>query len=136
MSQLPDGPVDTPFLSRPESEWVASNRMAFAIRDAFPVSPGHTLIVPRRLVDTWFAATPEERAAMVDLLNVVKEQLDAEFHPDGYNVGFNAGEAAGQTVAHLHLHVIPRYKGDVEDPRGGIRHVIPGKGNYLKPGPR
>ena len=73
---------------------------------------------------------------MVDLLNVVKEQLDAEFHPDGYNVGFNAGEAAGQTVAHLHLHVIPRYKGDVEDPRGGIRHVIPGKGNYLKPGRR
>jgi diadenosine tetraphosphate (Ap4A) HIT family hydrolase len=73
---------------------------------------------------------------MVDLLNVVKEQLDAEFHPDGYNVGFNAGEAAGQTVAHLHIHVIPRYKGDVEDPRGGIRHVIPGKGNYLKPGPR
>ena len=73
---------------------------------------------------------------MVDLLNVVKEQLDAEFHPDGYNVGFNAGEAAGQTVAHLHLHVIPRYKGDVEDPRGGIRHVIAGKGNYLKPGPR
>ena len=73
---------------------------------------------------------------MVDLLDVVKEQLDAEFHPDGYNVGFNAGEAGGQTVAHLHLHVIPRYRGDVEDPRGGIRHVIPGKGNYLKPGPR
>jgi diadenosine tetraphosphate (Ap4A) HIT family hydrolase len=110
--------------------------MAFAIRDAFPVSPGHTLIVPRRLVATWFDASVDERAALVDLLDVVKQQLDAELHPDGYNVGFNAGEAAGQTVAHLHLHVIPRYRGDVEDPRGGIRHVMPGKGNYLKPRPR
>jgi diadenosine tetraphosphate (Ap4A) HIT family hydrolase len=115
---------------------VASNRLAFAIRDAFPVSPGHTLIVPRRLVATWFDASVDERAAIVELLDVVKQQLDAELHPDGYNVGFNAGEAAGQTVAHLHLHVIPRYRGDVEDPRGGIRHVMPGKGNYLKPRPR
>lgn len=118
---------------RSESEWVASNRLAFAIRDAFPVSPGHTLIVPRRLVATWFDASVDERAAIVELLDVVKQQLDAELHPDGYNVGFNAGEAAGQTVAHLHLHVIPRYRGDGEDPRGGIRHVMPGKGNYLKP---
>jgi diadenosine tetraphosphate (Ap4A) HIT family hydrolase len=124
------------FLLRPESEWVASNRLAFAIRDGFPVSLGHTLIVPRRMVSTWFEATAAEKAAMVDLLEVVRRRLDEEHQPDGYNVGFNAGEAAGQTVRHLHLHVIPRYKGDVEDPRGGIRHVIPGKGNYLRPGPR
>jgi diadenosine tetraphosphate (Ap4A) HIT family hydrolase len=115
---------------------VASNRLAFAIRDGFPVSLGHTLIVPRRMVSTWFEATAAEKAAMVDLLEVVRRRLDEEHQPDGYNVGFNAGEAAGQTVRHLHLHVIPRYKGDVEDPRGGIRHVIPGKGNYLRPGPR
>lgn len=124
------------FLLRPESEWVASNRLAFAIGDGFPVSPGHTLIVPKRMVSTWFEATAAEKAAMVDLLEVVRRHLDDEHQPDGYNVGFNAGEAAGQTVRHLHLHVIPRYRGDVEDPRGGIRHVIPGKGNYLKPGSR
>jgi diadenosine tetraphosphate (Ap4A) HIT family hydrolase len=127
---------ESPFLTRPESDWVASNPLAFAIRDAFPVSPGHTLIVPRRVMSTWFDTSSEEKAAILDLLEVVKRQLDVEFHPDGYNIGVNVGEAAGQTVRHLHLHVIPRYKGDVDDPRGGVRHVIPGKGNYLKAGPQ
>jgi diadenosine tetraphosphate (Ap4A) HIT family hydrolase len=122
----------SPFLDRPMAEWVASNSLAFAIRDLYPVPPGHTLIVPRRPVATWFEATRDERLAIVDLLDVVKERLDAEFRPDGYNVGFSAGAAAGQTVMHLHLHVIPRYRGDCEDPRGGVRHVIPGKGNYLR----
>lgn len=122
----------SPFLTRPSSEWVGSNPLAFAIRDLYPVTRGHTLIVPRRLVATWFEATREERLAIVDLIDVVKAQLDAEFHPDGYNVGFNAGEAAGQTVMHLHVHVIPRYRGDMPDPRGGVRHVIPDKGNYLR----
>ena len=121
----------SPFLIRPSSEWVASNALAFAIRDRYPVTPGHTLIVPHRLVATWFEATRAEQLAMIELLDVVRDALEAEFHPDGYNVGFNAGEAAGQTVMHLHVHVIPRYKGDTDDPRGGVRHVIPGKGNYL-----
>ena len=120
------------FLARPESEWVSANALAFAIRDAFPVSPGHTLIIPRRLIATWFDATREERMAIVDLIDAVKEKLQEEFQPDGYNVGFNAGEAAGQTVMHLHVHVIPRYRGDVPDPRGGVRNVIPEKGNYLR----
>ena len=124
--------VSSPFLDIPPSEWVASNELAFAIRDRFPVSPGHTLVVPRRLVPTCFDATAAEKAALWDLVDQVKRALDQELHPDGYNVGFNVGEAAGQTVMHLHLHVIPRFRGDMDDPRGGVRHVIPGKGNYLR----
>lgn len=120
------------FLDIPSTQWVASNGHAFAIRDRFPVSPGHTLVITRRIAADWFAATPEERAAVLALVDDVKRQLDAELRPDGYNVGFNAGEAAGQTVMHLHVHVIPRFDGDMEDPRGGVRHVIPNKGNYLR----
>ena len=124
--------MSSPFLERPASAHVARNALAFAIRDAFPVSPGHTLVVPFRLVPTFFDATPEEQAAVLELVRVVKGQLDAlDPRPDGYNVGFNAGVAAGQTVMHLHVHVIPRYAGDVPDPRGGVRYVIPAKANYL-----
>lgn len=122
--------MTSPFLTRPPSDWVASNALAFALRDGFPVSPGHTLVVPKREVATWFDATPEEQHAIIKLVATVKLALDAEFHPDGYNVGFNAGEAAGQTVMHLHVHVIPRYRGDLPDPRGGIRWVIPDKAAY------
>jgi superfamily II DNA or RNA helicase/diadenosine tetraphosphate (Ap4A) HIT family hydrolase/SOS-response transcriptional repressor LexA len=120
------------FLEVPVAEWVASNALAFAFRDRFPVSPGHTLVVTRRVVADWFAASDDERLAVLRLVEVVKAALDEEHHPDGYNVGFNAGQAAGQTVMHLHLHVIPRYRGDMDDPRGGVRHVIPSKGNYLR----
>ena len=126
----------SPFLALPASVHVAGNALAFAVRDKYAVSPGHTLVIPRRLVPTWFDATPEEQRALFALVDEVKRQLDAGSpRPDGYNVGFNAGEAAGQTVMHLHVHVIPRYAGDVEDPRGGVRHVMPGKGNYLAPAP-
>jgi len=125
--------VTSPFLDRDPADWVASNELAFAIRDAFPVSEGHTLIVTRRPVPTWFEATPEEQAAVMELVEAVKRELDEQLAPDGYNVGFNAGEAAGQTVMHLHVHVIPRYRGDMDDPRGGVRHVIPAKGNYQRP---
>ena len=120
----------SPFLDVPAESWTADNELAFSFRDRFPVSPGHTLVVPRRVVADWWAATAEEQAALFELVELVKAQLDREFAPDGYNVGFNAGAAAGQTVFHLHVHVIPRYKGDVADPRGGVRHVLPG-GNYL-----
>ena len=119
------------FLTIPPDEHVAANGLAFAIRDAFPVSPGHTLVVPRRVVPMWWDASAEEQQAILELVDVVKAQLDATFAPDGYNIGFNAGAAAGQTVDHLHVHVIPRYAGDMSDPRGGVRHVIPPKGNYL-----
>ena len=120
------------FLQIPESARVASNELAFAIRDRFPVSPGHTLVITRRVVPDWFAATPAERDAVMALVDVVKAGLDEELAPDGYNVGFNAGAAAGQTVPHLHVHVIPRFAGDVEDPRGGVRYVVPDKANYLR----
>ncbi|WP_164008768.1 DEAD/DEAH box helicase family protein [Pyxidicoccus trucidator] len=123
--------MSSPFLSIPESQWVAANAHAFAIRDGFPVSPGHTLVIPRRLVATWFEATPEEQRAIFELVEVVRHGLEAELRPQGYNIGINVGAAAGQTVFHLHVHVIPRFQGDMADPRGGVRHVIPGRGNYL-----
>ena len=126
-------PVISPFLEMPRSAWVAENALAFALRDGSPVSPGHTLVVPKRLVATWFEATRDEQLAILELMDEVKRQLDGSSpKPDGYNVGFNAGTAAGQTVMHLHVHVIPRYRGDMDDPRGGVRHVIPSKGNYLR----
>lgn len=120
------------FLEVPEASWVAANELAFAFRDRYPVSRGHTLVVTRRVVPDWFSATSDERAALLALVDEVKRQLDRELRPDGYNVGFNAGAAAGQTVMHLHVHVIPRFRGDMDDPRGGVRHVIPSKGNYLR----
>jgi diadenosine tetraphosphate (Ap4A) HIT family hydrolase len=127
----------SPFLNAPRAAWIASNELAFALPDQFPVSPGHTLVVTRRVVSSWFDATADEQAAMMDLVNEVKRRLDADCFPkpDGYNVGFNSGSAAGQTVPHVHIHVIPRYAGDMADPRGGVRHVIPSKGNYLLPPP-
>lgn len=118
-----------------EAAWIASNDLAFAVRDAHPVTPGHVLVVLRRPVAKWWDATAREQRALFDLVEIVKRRLDAEFSPDGYNIGFNSGAAAGQTIDQLHIHVIPRREGDVDDPRGGIRHVIPGKGNYLVPGP-
>ncbi len=123
----------SPFLTQPQTDWIASNAEAFAVFDRYPVSAGHALVVTRRVVANWFEATVAEQTALMALVNEVKVILDERLKPkpDGYNVGFNAGEAAGQTVPHLHIHVIPRYRGDVTDPRGGVRHVIPGKGNYL-----
>lgn len=122
----------SPFLQIDPREWVASNELAFAIRDKHPVTPGHTLVIPRRVVATWFDASPEEQRAVFALVDEVKAALDRELRPDGYNIGINVGVAAGQTVMHLHVHVIPRRSGDMEDPRGGVRHVIPEKGNYLR----
>src|SRR4029078_4520806 len=104
--------VSSPFLEAPESSWVASTDLAFALRDRFPVSPGHTLVIPRRVVATWFDATPEERTALFELSDLVRKQIDKELPPDGYNIGINSGEAAGQTVMHLHIHIIPRFRGD------------------------
>jgi len=119
-----------PFCNLPESRIVLANELAIAIRDGFPISPGHTLVLPRRHIDSFFAATKEERMAMLALLDIAKEALDDEFHPDGYNLGINDGRTAGQTVLHLHQHLIPRYAGDREDPRGGIRWIIPEKAQY------
>jgi diadenosine tetraphosphate (Ap4A) HIT family hydrolase/HKD family nuclease len=124
------------FLLVPPSEHIAGNRLAFAMWDRFPVTDGHALVIPRREVADWWTATPEERADLLALVDVVKELIERTHQPDGFNVGFNVGDAAGQSVAHLHLHLIPRYSGDVPDPTGGIRNVIPGKANYLEPNAR
>jgi superfamily II DNA or RNA helicase/diadenosine tetraphosphate (Ap4A) HIT family hydrolase/HKD family nuclease/phage repressor protein C with HTH and peptisase S24 domain len=126
-------PTESPFLAISAGNWLCSNDLAFAIFDGFPVSPGHVLVTTRRIVETWFDASDEEQAALMVLVKEAKRLLDLRLDPkpDGYNVGFNSGGAAGQTVPHVHIHVIPRYLGDMPDPRGGVRHVIPDKGNYL-----
>lgn len=102
---------------------VIENKLAFAIFDTFPVNDGHTLVIPKRHITSYFDATQEEILAMNDLIHQVKHLLDDKYHPDGYNIGVNIGEDAGQTIFHLHVHVIPRYKNDVENPRGGVRNI-------------
>jgi len=131
MSLPPSEFGDSPFLAIPRDEWIADNGFGFAIFDRYPVVPGHTLVIPHRPFVTWWDADEATQVGLMQLVGVVKDILDARYQPDGYNVGFNAGPAAGQTVGHLHLHLIPRRNNDVADPRGGVRHVIPGKGNYL-----
>jgi diadenosine tetraphosphate (Ap4A) HIT family hydrolase len=121
-----------PFCTLANERIVASNELAVVIRDGFPVSPGHTLVVPKRHVASWFDVTPEEQLAIMSLLAQAKQHLDAEHAPAGYNIGINDGPAAGQTVRHLHLHLIPRYDGDTEDPRGGVRWVFPHRAAYCK----
>jgi diadenosine tetraphosphate (Ap4A) HIT family hydrolase len=119
-----------PFCAPQQPRVLFSDEVAFAYRDGHPVSPGHTLIIPRRHVGSWFELTLDERDAMLRLLDAARDAVVAEFHPDGFNLGINDGPAAGQTVAHVHLHVIPRYQGDTADPRGGVRWVLPEKANY------
>ena len=126
--------MDCPFCAMDAQRVVDANDLAFVVRDGYPVNPGHTLVIPRRHVASWFDATDAERAAILALVDAAKATLDGELHPDGYNVGINIGEAAGQTVMHLHVHLIPRFAGDVDDPRGGVRYVIPERGNYKRPG--
>jgi diadenosine tetraphosphate (Ap4A) HIT family hydrolase len=100
------------------------------IRDGFPISPGHTLIIPRRHIGSFFELEESERASLLALLDQAKEELEGIFQPDGFNIGINDGAAAGQTVPHLHIHLIPRYLGDRPDPRGGVRWIIPEKADY------
>ncbi len=108
------------------------HELAYSARDTYAASPGHTLIIPKRHVASFFDLTQEEFAACMDLINEEKKRIDAEYNPDGYNIGVNVGQAAGQSIFHVHIHVIPRYKGDVENPQGGVRHVIPKKGHYTR----
>ena len=124
-----------PFCAPQEARVLAGDGLAFAYRDGHPVSSGHTLIIPRRHVGSWFDLTADERDAMLRLLDATRAALVAELHPDGFNLGINDGPAAGQTVPHVHLHVIPRYQGDAADPRGGVRWVLPEKANYWSRSP-
>lgn len=159
--------MQCPFCQLPSERIIAQNQHAFAIRDAYPVSPGHTLIIPRRHIASFFDTTPDERQALLELLDWAKADLEScpppaeQFNhiaepikeycvrtetprlyrvtnwndpknrkPHAYNIGINDGAAAGQTVPHLHIHLIPRYRGDVTDPRGGVRWVMPEKARY------
>jgi diadenosine tetraphosphate (Ap4A) HIT family hydrolase len=130
------------FCNLDESAAIISNDYAIAIND---VTPGHTLIVTKRHIASFFEATREEQTAMFDLLTKMRQLLLLSPHPyfgntgtipvpDGFNIGINDGVAAGQTVMHLHIHLIPRFRGDTEDPRGGVRWIMPVKAPYWKQG--
>ena len=119
-----------PFCSLPVARIIAEDELTLTVRDGYPVSPGHTLVMPKRHIASLFETTGAERRALWGAVHRAREALDREFRPAGYNMGVNDGEAAGQTVMHLHVHLIPRYVGDVDDPRGGVRHSIPGRGYY------
>jgi diadenosine tetraphosphate (Ap4A) HIT family hydrolase len=132
-SDIPAGTIcdrqdwESPFFDKPR---VLENSVAFVIRDGFPVSEGHSLIVPKRVYSNYFESNLEELQGMQELLIATKQLLDEEYRPDGYNVGINCGEHAGQTVPHVHIHIMPRYRGDMDNPRGGVRGVIPSKQKY------
>lgn len=113
-----------------EHEVFAENDLFYVRFYNNPVNKGHSLIIPKRHIISFFELTEDEVTAMYELLKEAKAIIDKDFKPDGYNIGVNDGEAAGRSIHHLHIHLIPRYIGDVENPRGGVRYVIPMKGNY------
>ena len=122
---------DCIFCSIPRDRIILENELIYAIRDNYPVTPLHSLIIPKRHVIDYFSLTKDELLSCNALLKKVKNSITVE---DGsvkaFNIGINSGEEAGQTIFHCHIHLIPRRVGDVENPRGGIRHLIPGKGDY------
>ncbi len=124
--------MSCPFCFTEGSRIILSNSHAVAIYDAFPVSQGHSLLIPKRHIASFFEATSEEQIALIKLLKEMQQVVQNEHKPDGFNIGINIGEAAGQTIMHLHIHLIPRYVGDIPDPRGGIRWIIPDKAPYWK----
>jgi len=118
------------FCNLDPSRIVDSNDHCIVLRDDFPVSPGHTLVIPKRHVGSFFDINAEERQALMALLESAKQALETEYRPAAYNIGVNDGPAAGQTVPHVHIHLIPRYEGDRDDPRGGVRWIMPEKAKY------
>jgi diadenosine tetraphosphate (Ap4A) HIT family hydrolase len=126
-----DGCVSCLFCEISNERIVAENDLAYAVHDGFPVTELHTLIIPKRHVEDYFGLTQEELLACDDLIRSLKDEImNSDSSVDAFNIGMNAGESAGQTIFHCHIHLIPRRSGDVENPRGGVRHLIPGKGNY------
>lgn len=119
--------IESPFFDKPK---LIQNEVGFVIEDGFPVSKGHCLVVPYRNYSDYFQSTDEEMIGLHRLVKEIKKYLDEKYNPDGYNIGINSGEVSGQSVGHVHIHVIPRYKGDVKNPRGGVRGVIPSKQSY------
>lgn len=128
-------PPDCPFCSAGPDRTFNEGPLTLALWDAFPVSPAHALLIPRRHVATWFDASPAEQSELTASIAIARDAILRRLHPqvpDGFNIGINVGAAGGQTVFHLHVHVIPRFHGDAPDPRGGVRHVIPARANYLR----
>ena len=119
-----------PFCAISQDRVLFDTENVLAVWDNYPVSPGHALLIPKRHVPAWFDATEEEQKELVHAIGNTRLLIEDAHSPDGYNIGINSGAAAGQTVPHLHIHVIPRYAGDVEDPRGGVRWVLPEKAAY------
>lgn len=111
---------------------LATNNLFFVKMDDNPVSPGHALIIPKKHLISFFDMETDELNNLFELIKETKKILNEKFKPDGYNIGVNQGKAAGQTLEHLHIHLIPRYKDDVENPIGGVRNIIPGKGDYTE----
>jgi diadenosine tetraphosphate (Ap4A) HIT family hydrolase len=122
--------MSCPFCTLPIERIVEENEYAIWIYDGFPVSPGHSLIIPKRHIGSFFEAKLEERLALLELLDKANTTITQQNNPDAFNIGINDGTAAGQTIPHLHLHLIPRYNGDVADARGGVRWVIPEHADY------
>jgi diadenosine tetraphosphate (Ap4A) HIT family hydrolase len=116
-----------PFCNLTGDDIITRNALCYARWDLFPVSPGHLLIIPFRHTPDYFSLTAEEKAAITDLIDECRAIVDEKFRPAGYNLGFNIGEVAGQTVMHCHCHFIPRYTGDTDNPKGGVRRVVKGK---------
>jgi diadenosine tetraphosphate (Ap4A) HIT family hydrolase len=123
-------PMKCVFCHPEDSDMILRGEKSYVRYDKYPVSPGHLLIIPFRHVSSVFELREDEVADMLVLINKAKEYIKSEFHPDGYNIGVNVGDAAGQTVMHVHIHLIPRYLGDMENPQGGVRGVIPKKQKY------
>ncbi|MCK4492501.1 MAG: HIT family protein [Methylococcales bacterium] len=119
-----------PFCHLPSERILNTTQHSLIIRDGYPIAKGHSLIIPKRHIASLFEANEVEQLDLLKTLTWAKKQLDLEFNPDGYNIGINEGEMGGQTVMHLHIHLIPRYQGDKEDPRGGVRWIFPDKADY------
>jgi len=123
--------MDCIFCNKNDGGVILNTRFFIARYDEYPVSPGHIIIIPKRHVEDYFLLTRYEREELFnECILQCYQLLEAKYKPDGYNIGINCGEAAGQSIMHCHIHIIPRYKGDVENPRGGVRGVIPSKQNY------
>ncbi|MBW7468920.1 diadenosine tetraphosphate (Ap4A) HIT family hydrolase [Pontibacter aydingkolensis] len=120
------------FKHNEERELITETVNVFSIYDKFPVNPGHALVIPKKVISNYFELTEAEQGECWTVVNKVQSILQQQYHSNGFNIGINVNEAAGQTVPHIHIHVIPRYTHDMEDPRGGVRNVIPSRGNYLK----
>lgn len=115
---------------REKENIVVENELAFAVFDEFAVSKGHMIFMTKRHVRDFFETTKEERIAIFELIDKAKGIIDKKYKPTGYNIGMNCGISAGQSVMHIHVHLMPRYDGDVDNPRGGVRGVIPSKRSY------